>query len=217
MKLASTFNRPTKQMKVICLSPLVKVFQPYANLQPFVEDPALMFAEPKEGEKLEVVIEGSTGTKRFEYGKIHLIDENDAYAWIGDPNGMRRTDHDYTGLVYFNVSPKISAALDYVAETGEKLSPAVDAELREAMKKFREASHLRVIEHCKKLYNTLMKSRARLKANNMTPEDPNTMELLVAFVLRDEIKREKQKKAALLSAFDEAASDIGGDAKELVG
>lgn len=204
-KFQTFVNRATKSVRVITLSPLARIFQPFVDLSDYLDDPKKLYARDP---AFNVVIAGSWQTYSFKSGVIHSIDESLAYAWVGHDNQRFRQEFDATGLVYFNVPDKIAAALDYVSQTGERLPEHIDAELRRHMDHFRALSHMRVVEHCKRLYNSMMKSRQLYNTHNLKAEDPNDMELLIAMILRDEVRKVKERRRKARAAFDEAASEI---------
>jgi len=207
-KFNTPINRPTKMVRIISTSPLCRIFHPYKSIEKYLENPDLVYTEK---EPWEIMIETSTTTHLFKPEVPYLIDESIAFALIGIDN-KRTTDHEASsGLVYFNVSRDVESALEYTKQTGERLPARINAKLEEEMKVIREASHKRVLDHCKKLYNSLIAGRNQLKEAGKNPQEPNDMELLISFILRDEVKKAKAKRSKLTLAFNETASEIGED------
>lgn len=214
MLLAKQFNRPTKTVRVISLSPLARIFQPYADISPYLEDPDLIFTST---EPFKIKIQGSWKTLDFESGEVHQLDESLALAYVGIDNDRLSTDYASSGLVYFDVPEHVSIALEYHHKVGEKLPLKVKKELEDYLARFRALSDKRVLDHCRRLYNTLMTSRAQLKEAGKAPHDPVDMELIIAFILREEVKKQKSRRKVLSTAFDEAAQDIGEQASIITG
>jgi hypothetical protein len=218
MVLASQFNRPTKMVRVMTLAPLAKIFRPYQDITPYLDRPELALCEEEEHRKepFDVVIEGSTASRTFKSGEIHLIDESEALVYVGVANNRFNKEYDSTGLVYFDVPDDLTAALDYHLKTKRKIDADIEERLKAYLDKFRSLSHQRVIAHCKKLYNHLVQSRGTMKEAGKAPPEPNEMELLIAFILRDEIKKTKARRSKLAAAFEGAEGDIGEDVNNLL-
>lgn len=214
MQLASQFNRPTKMVRVIALSPLARIFQPRVNIEPYLDEPNLW---KEQLDPFDVVIEGAHATVAYKTGEVHLIDENLAYAYVGHDNTRFSQGYGHTGLIYFNVSDDLTASLDYNLKTGRPLPKDLKAQLEDALKEYKELSHKRVIEHAKRLYNSLVAGRNALRQDGKEPPPPNDMEMLIAFILKDEVARTKARRAKLQKAFDETAKDIGEDIENILG
>lgn len=209
MLLASQFNRPTKAVHVIALSHLARPFVPHTNIDDMLADPDPFIAgKGVYAKPFEIAIEASWRTWKFQTGMIHSIDEDLAFAWIGVDNSRFKIDYDATGLVYFNVPPDVQAALEYKTKTGEKLSKALEDKLRVAVDQHRELSNQRVITHCKRIYNTMIKSREIMRTHNKANEAPNDMELLIANILKDDVRKAAEKRKRAMAAFEESMEEI---------
>lgn len=202
-----TKQQAPRMFRVITTSPLARIFNPYFKVQPLLEAPELINRHPAAG--FNVMIEGSWETKEFRSGEVYLLDEVTAQALVGIDNSRFRRDTNWTGLVYLQLPDDLSAALDYKAKTGADLGKDMQARLDEAMRAVETASHKRVLLHCKTLYNSLVASRNKLKENGLEASEPNDMELLVAFILREEVQKASARRAKLKGSFAEAEAAIG--------
>ena len=209
MKLASEFNRPVRAVRVIALSHLARPFVPHMKIDAMLEDPdAFLEGKGEFSKPFDIAIEASWRTWKFRTGMIHSIDEDLAFAWIGIDNTRFKIDYDSTGLVYFNVPPDVEAALDYKMKTGYKLEKPLEDKLRTALDQHRELSAQRVMTHCKRIYNTMMKSREVMRTHKMANETPNDMELLIANMLKHEVKKANEKRRKAMAAFEESIAEI---------
>lgn len=213
MLLASQFNRPTKMVRVMTLSPLARIFHPYADITKFLEDPSLL---DKVDVDYEVAIEGAHATRVFKSGEIHLIDETLALAYVGVDNTRFRKEYNATGLVYFDAPEDVIAALDYHIKTKRELPADIMEQVKAILDRCREMSHARVIQHCKDRYNSLVAGRNALREAGKEPPPPSDMELLIAVKLSEEINRVKARRAKLTAAFESAAGTIGDDVNTLL-
>lgn len=214
MQMASQFNRPIKNVRLISLTPLARIFQPGVDIEPYLENPDLWKSQT---DPFEITIVGSWATRSYKSGTVVNVGEDLAFSYVGLDNSRFMRDHDYTGLVYFDVSEEITASLDYQQKTGRDLPKDITKQLASEIDKFKVLSHKRVLEHAKRLYNSMVAGRNALKEAGKTPPEPNEMELLIAFILRDEVQRMKARRAKLTAAFEQASSDIGSDVEALLG
>lgn len=212
MVLASQFNRPTVSKRVISLSPLARLFRPYSSIGPYLDNP-LAWKDDKS--PFDVVIEGSWNTKVLRSGEIHLLDESLTSVFVGIDNTRLNREYASTGLVYFEVGEEITAALEYTTKTKRPLPDDLKADVLKATEEFRELSHQRVLSHCRDLYNTLKSSRDQLRASGKEPLEPNDMELVIAFILKDEVEAAKRRRAKLSALWDETTKEIGADADKM--
>lgn len=208
-------NKPTKMVRVITTSPLARIFHQYADLEPFLDNPKEVY-ETKTKNDFSVMIQGSWASTEFVTNKPYMIDSSLALAYIGVDNTRFSQDNAGTGLVYFDVPEDVEAALDYHKKTGKSLPKDIQSKLEKSMERIEKLSHDRVLAHCKKLYNSLIAGRNRLKEDGKTPAAPNDMELLVAFVLKEEVKKSKSRRAALEKAFEDTAAEIDGASEALL-
>lgn len=217
MVLASQTNRPTVMKRIISLSPLARIFQPFVNIEPFLDDPTLLFNDKYNAEHpFKIMIQGAHQTRVYNPGEIHLVDESLTMIYAGIDNTRFNREYNGTGLVYFEVSEDIAAALDYNKKTGYELPKPIKKKLEESLEEFRQLSHRRVLDACKTLYNSLVSGRSQLKEAGKEPPPPNDMELLIAYVLKDEVKKAKARRAKLTDAWEAANSEINDDVNNVL-
>ncbi len=204
--LASSYNRPTKTMRVISLSKLARIFVPYTDISPYLDDPDLW---RRQDEPFDIKIETSMATQVIRTQEPHLMDESLTQFFVGIDNTRFSKEYAYTGLVFFDVPEHLWAAMEFHKKTGRSLPLDIKQEMDAHVLKLRELSEGRVIQHCKNLYNSMVAGRNKLKENGKVPEDPNDMELLLAYVLRDEIRRSREKRAKLRQLWNDASAEIG--------
>lgn len=210
--LASQFNRPTISKRIISLSPLARVFQPYKSIEPYLDDP---LAWKNDKTPFDIVLEASWATRVLESGKIHLLDESITNVVVGIDNTRFRQEYDSTGLVYFDVSEEMHAALEYTHKTKRDLPPDLKKELDQEVDKYRELSHQRVLSHCKRLYNTLVAARQQVREAGKEPPMPNDMELLIAFILKDEVEKQKNRREKLQKMWEQSGDKLTSDVKSM--
>ena len=215
--LASQFNRPTVMKRIISLSPLARIFQPYVNIEPFLENPALIYDDAyNEANPFSIYIQGAHQTRMYAPGEIHLVDESLTMIYAGIDNTRLNKEYNGTGFVFFEVNDKIAAALDFNKKTGYALPPDLKRELDNSLDGFRQLSHQRCLKAAKDLYNSMVAGRHQLKEAGKEPPEPNDMELLIAYLLKDEVKKAKARRAKLTEAWEAAHDEINADVNALL-
>lgn len=208
-------NQASTLVRVITTSPLARIFHPYADIKPFLDDPKLVY-EKKTKKDFKVMIQSSWASQEFITHKPYMIDSGVANSLVGVSNERMSGDNAGSGLVYFDVPKYVEASLTYAKETGKALPKDIQAKLESSMERIEKLSHDRVLSHCKKLYNSLIASRNAVKEQGGTPQQPNDLELLVAYVLKEEVKKAKGQRDKLAADFEETAEVIGGEANALL-
>lgn len=208
-------NKETRPVRVITTSPLARIFHPYADIKPFIDDPQKVY-EKKIKKDFTVMVQNSWATSEYITNKPYMMDSGVANSIVGVNNDRLSQDNAGTGIVYFDVPSDVEASLTYAKETGKSLPKDIQEKLSKSMKRIEKLSHDRVLSHCKRLYNSLISSRNAVKEQGGTPQAPNDLELLVAYVLKEEVKKAKGQREKLAAAFEETAEVIGEEANALL-
>ncbi len=197
---------PTQYKRIISLCPIAKVLQPYVDLEPYLEDPKKVFEE----ENFDLVIESSWTTKRYHYGEAYLVKDIEAEVLVGINNGRFERSTGHTGFVYFEAPQDMIAAFEYAKKTGKAIDPDLKAELEKYLDQARALSRRRVIDFLKLQYNTMAQSRMTMKENGSSQGAPSDQELLLTFILEEEIKRKVSTRQTLRKKYEEAKAVIEG-------
>jgi hypothetical protein len=102
------------------------------------------------------------------------------------------------------------AAFEYAKKTKKAIDPDLKKELDGYLERARALSRNRVIEWLKVHYNTISMSRQTMKEGGSSQGAPNDQELLLTFILAEEIKRKTSSRQALRKKFEAAQATIEG-------
>lgn len=212
--MATAFvNRPQKQMRIIALSPIAQVFQPYTDLEQYLENPEKVRRMPAKGEPpIKIMIEGAHATEVYELGRVYVVDEDKAMKLVGVGNDRFSREYGGSGFVYFDAPKEVLAALQYQLDTGAELDKNVKKKMEESLAKLRDLSEKRILDHCKLTYMSLIEGRNREKEAGKTPQDPGAMEMIISFILAEYIKEKKAKRARLHAQFKNLEQEITSEA-----
>lgn len=198
---------PGGMRRIICLSPLAKIFQPYSDIERFLENPATVYEE----EEFDVVFENSWATKYYKYGESYLVTELEALYLVGTDNSRFERSTGNTGFVYFNIPEDLMAAFSYMKKTKKAIDKDISEQLNAHLKAAKEASNKRVVDFMKDKYNLLYTHRQFVESQGGKAMEPNDMEILITFLLKEEIHRAKSKRRELRKAWEEANREISGN------
>jgi hypothetical protein len=142
---------------------------------------------------------------------MYLVSEDEAMQLVGVANDRFSNEYGASGLVYFEASKEILAALQYQLDSGAKLDKSVKAKLDEAMEKLKELSDKRILAHCRRTYNSLIEGRRREVEAGKTPQQPGNMEMILTYILADEVQKTKAKRAKMMAQFNDLESTISAE------
>jgi hypothetical protein len=199
---------PGGSRRVICLSPLARLFNPQVNLDEYLEDPAKIYSE----DTFDIIIENSWATKRYRFGESYTVTELDALYLVGTDNQRFERATGGTGFVYFDIPEDLLAAFNYAKKTGKPVDKDIQSELNLYIKQAKDLSQKRVVDFLKDKYNMLYQNRQFIESTGGKPMAPNDMEMLITFILREEINRSNSKRKALRKAWEEANRELSGQA-----
>lgn len=199
-------DSPGGMRRIISLSPLAKIFQPYVDLERFLEDPAAVFKD----EPFDIVFENSWSTKNYRFGDSILVTELEALYLVGTDNNRFERSTGGTGFVYFNVPEDMLAAFNYTKKTGKKADKELEEQLSQYLEQAKALSEKRVRDFMKDKYNMLYTNRQFIESQGGKAMAPNDMEMLITFVLNEDIKRASDKRKKLRQAFEQAQKELHG-------
>ena len=205
-KLHQLNDLPTGHKRIICLNPLAKLFQPYTDIERFLDDPDSVYAD----EPFDVIVETSWSTKNYRHGESYLVSDLEALYLVGVDNNRFERATGGTGFVYFNIPEDLLSAFSYMKKTGKKVDAEISAQLNEHIEKAKMLSNKRVSDFMKDKYNLLYQNRQYVESTGGKAMSPNDMEILITFVLNAEIKRANSKRKVLRQAWEEANREISG-------
>jgi hypothetical protein len=205
-KLHQFNESPAGMKRIICLSPLAKIFQPYLDIERFLDAPEDVYTD----EDFDIVVETSWATKTYKYGESYLVTDLEALYLVGSNNDRLERSTGATGFVHFNIPEDLLSAFSYMKKTGKKADKDIEDQLNEHLKKAKELSNKRVSDFMKDKYNLLYQNRQFVESQGGKAMGPNDMEILITFILNEEIKRANSKRKALRKAWEEANREISG-------
>jgi hypothetical protein len=192
--------------RVISLCQISKIFNPYCNVEKYLEDPDLVEQE----EVFEVVIQGSWATESYKYGEPCLISDLKALQLVGVDNSRFEPSTGWTGLVFFDIPEDLLAAFTYLKRTNKPVDREIEAKLKEHLDAAKALSRRRVIDYLKNRYNDSIAGRKSIKQFGGEPGAPEDIEILISFILRAEIQRSKAMRQKLRREWEEANKEILG-------
>jgi hypothetical protein len=197
---------PGGMKRIICLSPLAKIFQPYSDIERFLDAPEEVYVD----EDFDVVFENSWATKNYKFGESYLVTELEALYLVGVDNNRFERSSGGTGFVYFNIPEDMLATFSYMRKTGKKVDKDMEEQLNLHLQAARDLSNKRVLEFMKDKYNLLYQNRQFVESQGGKAMNPNDMEILITFVLNEEIKRANSKRKKLRAAWEQANRELSG-------
>jgi hypothetical protein len=205
-KLTQFNDAPTGMKRIICLSPLAKLFQPYSDIERFLDDPSSVYND----EDFDIVFENSWATKNYKYGESYLVSDLEALYLVGVDNNRFERSSGATGFVYFNIPEDLLSAFSYMKKTGKKADKEIEDQLNGYLKNAKDLSNKRVLDFMKDKYNLLFQNRQFVESQGGKAMNPNDMEILITFVLNEDIKRSNSKRKVLRKAWEDANREISG-------
>jgi hypothetical protein len=197
---------PGGAKRIICLSPLAKLFSPRVDIEEFLEAPDSVFADTD----FDVVIESSWSTKSYRYGETYTVTELEAMYLVGTDNNRFERATGGTGFVYFDIPEDLLAAFNYAKKTGKVVDKEINEELNKYLEKAKALSNKRVVDFIKDKYNMLYQNRQFVESTGGKPMPPNDMEILITFILKAEINKANSKRKALRQQWEAANREISG-------
>ena len=208
-------NARQPDRRIIALCPISQVFNAYADIEPFLENPSLLREKPKSlggnGVELTLQVPLSSRTYEFVLGRAYTVSAEEALMLVGVQNGAWSSMTNGTGLVYFDIPEDELQAFQYATTHAQKIPKDLQAKIDMHLKQAEEWSEKRVMGFLKKLFNDMTQGRATLKQAGGEPAAPNDHEMLYTFILKEEIRETKSKRRQLAEAFREATAEITQD------
>lgn len=204
--LPQGLDNPGGMKRIIALSPLAKLFQPYVDIERFLDNPKEVYVD----EPFDVIFENSWSTRNYKFGESHLVTELEALYLVGVDNRRFERSTGGTGFVYFNIPEDLLSAFSYMKKTGKKVEKDIEDQLNTYLKVAKEMSHKRVFDFMKDKYNLLYQNRQFVESQGGKAMAPNDMEILITFVLKEEIGKANSKRKDLRKAWEEANREISG-------
>lgn len=199
-------DMPQQTRRIISLCPIAKVFQPYTNIDRFIEDLKEIYIE----ESFKIILEASWATREFNYGEAYVVKESDALMLVGIDNDRFENSTGATGFVYFDAPDDIIAAFNYAKKTKKAVDPDLQKELDLYIGRARELSKKRVMNYMKHLYNGMMLGRQTIAEHGAKNSAPTDYEMLVSSILAEETLKRNNKRQALRKQWEEAQAIIQG-------
>jgi hypothetical protein len=208
-------NTKQPDRRIIALCPISKIFNPYEEIDAYLDNPSLVEEKPERlgGKGKDIVIQVPLSSKTYEFivGQAYTVSAEEALMLVGVQNGHWSQMTNGTGLVYFDIPDDELSAFEYATKQKQKIPKELQARIDECLKKAEEWSRKRVMDYLKKLFNDITQGRASLRQAGGEPPPPNDHEMLYTFILKEHIKETKNKRRQLAEAFREATSEISQD------
>lgn len=191
---------------VVTFSPYAKVFNPCEKIEKYIEDTSKLL----ESKDDLLTVSRSEGAFVFKVGKPYEVEKNVSEWLVGLSNELTNKENDWTGFVYLEIPDDLLSAYKYMLQ-GKKIDKEDQTKIESFLEKARGESMSRSLKFIKTLYNTFMMSRSKMKSEfNVDPGIPNDMELLLSFILKEEVKKRNEKRMDMMTQFNEANRIIGG-------
>lgn len=191
---------------IVTYSPYAKVFNPCEKVEKYIDNLNLL----KDCKDDIITIPRAEGAFVFKVGTPYEVKTGVAEWLVGLNNELTNKENDWTGFVYLDIPSDLLSAYKYMLQ-GKKIDKEDADIITKKIEYAKQLSISRSLKFIKDLYNSFMLGRQKIKTEfNIDPGLPNDTELLLSFILKEEIKMKNEKRASLMAEFNEANKIIGG-------